>query len=136
MKPLLARIILPIVLLTGLVILATSIDKDDSSSSKLMVVEEEREEREEDEGEQSGAGKQLSMWFQARAYPDPTNLNQKYQAAWQTYLDSRGNDLMSRNNRTSAANWSYIGPFNTIGGRVICIAIDPNNNNNVWAGSA
>ncbi len=134
MKLLFIRTILPLLLLAIVILAASTGNKGPSHGKNLVIVAEEEEE--EEEGEQTGAGKQLSMWFQARAYPDPNNLNQKYQAAWQTFLDSRGNDVLSRNNRASVANWSYIGPFNTIGGRVICIAIDPNNNNNVWAGSA
>jgi photosystem II stability/assembly factor-like uncharacterized protein len=87
---------------------------------------------------ETGADKQLAMWFQARAYPDPFYFNDKYQSAWQTFLESRkkANEELTRTGRTAVANWTYIGPNTSIGGRMLCIAIDPNNSNNLWAGSA
>jgi hypothetical protein len=108
-------------------------------------IEKESEETEfeneaEEKEEESGADKQLSMWFQARAYPDPYNLNEKYQQAWEQEkkLREEGNRIATRTN--SAANWVSLGPSSNggtlIGGRIKCIAIDPNNTNNLWAGSA
>jgi hypothetical protein len=108
-------------------------------------LEKEFEEREseneaEEKEEESGADKQLSMWFQARAYPEPYNLNEKYQRAWEQEkkLREEGNRIATRTN--SAANWASLGPSSNggtlIGGRIKCIAIDPNNTNNLWAGSA
>ncbi|MBK9380715.1 MAG: hypothetical protein IPN39_05265 [Chitinophagaceae bacterium] len=38
--------------------------------------------------------------------------------------------------RIEAANWTSLGDVSTIGGRVLCVEVDPNNSNNVWAGSA
>ncbi|NJO24899.1 MAG: T9SS type A sorting domain-containing protein [Bacteroidia bacterium] len=101
--------------------------KTENSSS---VEKEEYEERE------SGADKQLTLWFGARAYPDPYNLGDKYQRAWQQHLQLQNNSL-SRTARVSAANWASVGTSVAgIGGRILCIAIDPNNSNNLWAGSA
>jgi photosystem II stability/assembly factor-like uncharacterized protein len=99
--------------------------------------EGEENKEEEEEEEETGADKQLSSWFLSRAYPEPENLNKRYQDGWQTYLQSyqaaNGNGAHSR---TQGANWSYIGPNTQIGGRILCITIDPNNSNNLWAGSA
>ncbi len=96
--------------------------------------EEEKEEEEEERfGPMSGADRQLGMWLQAKGYPDPTYLGDKYARAWQQYLQIKKNGSLSRGN---AANWTSIGPSTTIGGRIVCIAIDPNNVNNIWAGSA
>ncbi|MBI1343172.1 MAG: T9SS type A sorting domain-containing protein [Terrimonas sp.] len=96
---------------------------------------EEHGEFEEEEERESGADKQLSMWFQARAYPDPTYLTDKYQRAWAQHQQLKNNAL-TRNERVNAANWATLGPVGSIGGRILCIAIDPNNSNNLWAGSA
>ena len=91
---------------------------------------------------ESGADKQMEMWFQARAYPEPNNLNDKYNNAWKQFqqfrsLNSnaafRGTGVTAV---TAAANWTSLGPGVTIGGRILCIAVDPVNSNNLWAGSA
>lgn len=105
---------------------------------------EEREEQDEDEWqneeeeEESGADKQMSMWFQSKAYPNPYNLNQKYQRAWE---QAKKIKIKGEQNRGSSfSNWASLGQsYNgatIIGGRIKCIAIDPNNSNNLWAGSA
>ncbi len=101
-------------------------------------VEEEKVEEEQEE-EESGADKQLSMWYQGRAYPNPYFLNDKYQRAWdQVKKIKQQSQLYNRGN--SFSNWTSLGPsvdgLGRIGGRVKCIAIDPNNANNLWAGSA
>ena len=84
---------------------------------------------------ETGAEKQLSMWFHSKGYPNPNNLSDKYQAAWEQYLEikKRTTDVQTR---VEAATWTSLGDVSNIGGRVLCIAIDPNNSNNLWAGSA
>lgn len=98
---------------------------------------EEAEEGEEDE-QQSGAGKQLNGWFQAKAYPNPSNLTAKYLNAWEQYLEIKAKTTIA--SRTEAANWTSLGYCQNggtrIGGRIVCMAIDPNNTNNLWVGSA
>lgn len=91
----------------------------------------------EDEEEQfSGADRQLASWFQARAYPDPENLNQKYAAAWEQFQQFRNNRAVSGPLPVATASWTGIGPDVSIGGRILCVTIDPSNSNNLWAGSA
>lgn len=100
-------------------------------------------EGEEGEGEedelQSGAGRQLSSWFQAKAYPDPNNISEKYQRAWQQFLEIKQRSIGPAA-RGNVANWTQLGYSQSggqrIGGRIVCIAIDPSNTNNLWAGSA
>jgi hypothetical protein len=104
-------------------------------SIKGSVSQHESEENEEEE-KQSGAGRQLMSWFQAKGYPDPTNLTDKYQRAWEQALELKAKTHNQPHHRTSAANWTTTGAVGTIGGRVLCVAIDPNNSNNLWAGSA
>lgn len=88
------------------------------------------------EGKQSRADKQLSMWFQAKGYPNPENLSSKYEAAWQQHLELR-NSSMLRSAGVESASWSSLGSsVNNIGGRILCLAIDPNNSDILWAGSA
>jgi len=121
--------------ITILLIFATLLIFNKSLKTKRVSSLQEYEEYEEHEEQQSGAGKQLGLWFAARAYPDPYNLGEKYQRAWQQHLQLKNNTL-TRNARTAAANWTSLGDVGTIGGRILCIAIDPNNTNNLWAGSA
>ncbi|MBI1780256.1 MAG: hypothetical protein HYR66_02660, partial [Sphingobacteriales bacterium] len=88
---------------------------------------------------ESAADKQMAMWFQARAYPNPGNLNEKYNSAWkqfQQFKNINNSTALRGAGLASAANWVSLGPSVTIGGRILCIAIDPGNSNNLWAGSA
>lgn len=103
-------------------------------SSRLSPLKQEEREEEEFEKE-SGAEKQLSMWFQSKGYPNPNNLNDKYAAAWEEFLEIRKR-THSNAARVTAANWQSLGDVASIGGRILCITVDPNNSNNLWAGSA
>ncbi|HEY0040356.1 MAG TPA: T9SS type A sorting domain-containing protein [Flavisolibacter sp.] len=104
--------------------------------------EKEYEEEEEKEGHQSGADKQLQTWFWQKGYPNPENLGGKYMKAWDEYLEIKENTrklLGANNTRTTGfGNWSTVGTsVANIGGRVVCIAIDPNNpNTNLFIGTA
>jgi len=91
---------------------------------------------ETDREKESGADNQMEMWFQARAYPDPSYMNEKFQRGWTQFQQLRDNNTLSRMDGITAANWTSLGPSTTIGGRILCIAIDPSNSNNLWAGSA
>jgi len=101
------------------------------------------QEKEEEEGDelQSGAAMQLRGWFQAKAYPNPENLSAKYQNAWEEYKEIKKKTQNQHATRlTSASNWTQLGYSQDggtrIGGRIVCMAIDPNNTNNLWVGSA
>lgn len=105
---------------------------------------EEAEEGEEEENEkESGAARQLNSWFQAKGYPNPENISLKYLKAWEEFEEikkrSDENNVLDRTG--SASNWAQLGYSTTnggtrIGGRIVCMAIDPNNTNNLWVGSA
>lgn len=105
---------------------------------------EEAEEGEEEENEkESGAARQLNSWFQAKGYPNPENISLKYLKAWEEFKEikkrSDENNVLDRTG--SASNWAQLGYSTTnggtrIGGRIVCMAIDPNNTNNLWVGSA
>ncbi len=84
---------------------------------------------------ETGAEKQLAMWVHSKGYPNPNNLNDKYQAAWEQYLEIK-KKTADVQTRVNAATWTSLGDVSNIGGRVLCIAIDPGNSNNLWAGSA
>jgi hypothetical protein len=97
----------------------------------------------EDHEKETGADRQLSMWFQSRAYPDPNYMNSKYEAGWKQFQEIRSGSpssaaagMQSPAVLASLATWTSLGPDVTIGGRILCIAIDPGNINNLWAGSA
>src|SRR2546421_6747258 len=102
-----------------------------------------KEEGEENE-KQSGADRQMSSWWWSRAYPDPANLNQKFYSAWLQAQAMKNPELMSgangiggtNNTNLFSGNWSGIGPDQNIGGRILSIAIDPANGNNLFIGSA
>jgi hypothetical protein len=129
----------PAMLLTAATIILTSffvIQQSRPASQKGKdELREETKEKEEEEKEEYGADKELTSWFAAKGFPNPTNLNGKYQAAWQQYQEIKkrtGQDQA----RISAANWTSLGDVSTIGGRILCVTVDPNNSNNLWAGSA
>lgn len=90
---------------------------------------------EENEEKETGAEKQLLMWFQSKGYPNPSNLNEKYQNGWEQFLEIR-KQSSSAEVRTTAANWQSLGDVAGIGGRVLCITVDPGNSSILWAGSA
>lgn len=91
---------------------------------------------------QSGAARQLMGWFQAKGYPDARNMSAKYMAAWEQYIQLKGGTKADDAPPVieSASNWTQLGysvnGAARIGGRVVCMAIDPNNTNNLWVGSA
>ncbi|MCX6317471.1 MAG: hypothetical protein NTW29_09290 [Bacteroidetes bacterium] len=101
---------------------------------------EEGESEEEAEEETAGADKQMNQWFLSRAYPEPNNLGAKYDKAWQQYLQIKKETQPDISRGSSFSNWASLGPsvdgLGRIGGRVKCLAIDPNNSNNLWVGSA
>ncbi len=90
------------------------------------------------------ADKHMNMWFWSRAYPDPTNLNEKYLTGWQQFLQLKENtNKIISSNATAKGesadgfgNWQSIGPNKTIGGRILTIAINPQNSNIIFIGSA
>lgn len=101
------------------------------SSCDQHQVTSPREEKEEE----TGAEKQLMMWFQSKGYPNPAHLNDKYQNGWQQFLEIKKKTAGSLA-RANAANWQSLGDVAGIGGRILCITVDPNNSNTLWAGSA
>lgn len=70
--------------------------------------------------------------FPTGIFPSPEILFTEYQGYKSHY---------GQNNRSVAANWSFIGPGVVPGngggtGRINCLAIDPGNSNILWAGTA
>ncbi|MBS1654439.1 MAG: hypothetical protein JSU05_06330, partial [Bacteroidetes bacterium] len=101
--------------------------------------DDEREyENESEEGEEREAGveKEMMSWFQSRGYPNPYYMESKYMAAWEQAqkLKEQSSNIYSR--VQGGSNWVSLGPSTGIGGRILSIAIDPANNNNLFAGSA
>src|SRR5688500_18721001 len=85
---------------------------------------------------QSGADRQLGMFFQTRAYPDPYFINEKFAAAWQHAKAMRPPTDHSRapGQRTNLGGWASLnGPYV---GRVISIAIHPTTTSTVFIGTA
>lgn len=92
----------------------------------------------------SNADKQMESWFWTRAYPDPSNINEKFSGGWQQAkeLESFTANLISGNaaakgeQASRLGNWVSLGPGKTIGGRTLSIAINPRNSNQVIIGTA
>jgi hypothetical protein len=129
----------PIVLLAGIMLslgifylVRTQKSPVDGSSEMSMKSEEENEEGERT----SGAGKALSMFWWTRAYPDPYHINSKYMAAWKKAQQMKKEAAVeSRVTGINAGAWTPIGP-RTLGGRMLCIAVNPLKHTTVIAGSA
>ncbi|MGB3008272.1 MAG: hypothetical protein WBC06_17285, partial [Chitinophagaceae bacterium] len=111
-----------IIIAAILFLIQADIDKKKISEKKLSKIE-------------TGVDKQLNLWFQARAYPDPNFLNEKYQRGWEQFQQFK-NNVQNRLEQTTSANWTSIGPSTSIGGRILCVAVTPGNSNLLWAGSA
>ena len=102
---------------------------------------------EEEHGEkekEAGVEKQMSSWWWSRAYPDPSNINDKFYRGWlhaqamkEPEIRTQRSGMLGVNNTTLFnGNWSAIGPDQNIGGRILCVAVDPQNSNNLFIGSA
>jgi len=105
--------------------------KTPTTPVKEASVEEENESEEREDGPE----KQLAMWFHSKGYPNPDNLGDKYEAGWEQYLEIKRR-TRPKYSRVNAANWTSLGDVSNIAGRILCITVDPNNSNNLWAGSA
>jgi photosystem II stability/assembly factor-like uncharacterized protein len=101
---------------------------------------------EEQEEKDAGIDKEMSQWWWSRGYPDPRNIDAKYAKAWERALEMRqaGSDNVKMAAGTNASsgilfsngNWAPIGPSQNIGGRILSIAVDPSNGNNLFVGAA
>lgn len=123
------RTIISILVLAGIVVAVMYY-----SSARLETgspeVEHEEEERE------SGADKQLASLWWSRAYPEPGDINDKFYRAWVHAQNMKKPPEELYRTAAFSGNWVGIGPSQNIGGRILCIAIDPQNSNNIFAGSA
>lgn len=95
----------------------------------------------EEQEKESGTDRQLTSLWWSRAYPDPGNINDKFYKGWLQAKAMREPGPLYRSQKLAAANafrgnWVGIGPSQNIGGRILCIAVDPRNSNNLFAGSA
>ncbi|MGB8194395.1 MAG: hypothetical protein WCF67_20860, partial [Chitinophagaceae bacterium] len=95
----------------------------------------------EEEEKESGVDRQLASWWWSRAYPEPGDINDKFYKAWLHAEAMKKSVQLQRENKVTetnafSGNWTAIGPSQNIGGRILCIAIDPQNGNNLFAGSA
>jgi len=85
---------------------------------------------EETEKRTSGAGQALEMWSFERAYPYENVPASKYLEAFELNRI----DQINRSSRL-VGEWESLGPKN-IGGRTLCLAFHPNNEDVIYAGSA
>ena len=82
----------------------------------------EKEETYEEQEKESGADKQMSSWWWARAYPEGENINEKYYNGWLQAESLKENGPQYSGIRSSSdislfsGNWMPIGPNQNIGG--------------------
>lgn len=79
----------------------------------------------------SGAGQALDMWFAERAYPNENIPTQKYLDAY--HLKKLAAD--EAKSQVRGSGWESLGPVN-IGGRTLCLAFHPTEEDIIYAGSA
>lgn len=93
-------------------------------------------ESEEGEEMETGADRSLMTWWWSRAYPEPGDINEKFFRGWMHAERMRKDPAQLMRVAAFSGNWMGIGPSQNIGGRILCIAVDPRNSNNIFAGSA
>lgn len=81
------------------------------------------------EMEQSGAGIAMDTWSAARSYPNGKISTKKWTQAFE--LQQLNLEFRNGNN----ADWKALGPKN-IGGRTLCLAFHPTDENIIYAGAA
>lgn len=119
-------IALAIVSLGGIYLLT----KDIRSSKKPVTCHSAPVISKEEDGEKL-EGLQGMQWMNhARAYPNADIPANAYSAAINQFNARFGNEQS-----TAVGSWTSIGP-NNIGGRSLCLAIDPIDTNIIWMGSA
>jgi hypothetical protein len=87
----------------------------------------EKSERENEARNEALGG--LQSMNRMRAFPNADIPNNAYASAMQQFNARFGNPSVA------AGTWTSIGPDN-IGGRTLCVAVDPADTNEVWLGSA
>ena len=136
MKALFLKLFLPLIVICFL-LTACKVHKEDPIKEREETIGENEEE--EKEGHQTGAEKQLASWLWSKGYPDAANLGQKFWNAWEEYNEIKKNTNALFGNQLQVDGygaWSSLGSVANIGGRILSIAIDPNNVNNLFIGSA
>lgn len=84
---------------------------------------------EPEEEEMSGAGKSLDAWSLSRSYPSEKVKPHKFSQAHQIKKN------LTPTSASQQSNWEPLGPQN-FAGRILTIALDPNNTNTLYAGAA
>ena len=96
------------------------------------------------DGDAAAVGEMVTLW-QSRAYPDPTNMEQKYLRAWDRAKQMRLEALDIKQElgingtsgtQTYSGNWTSLGFSSTVGGRILSIAVNPTRGNSIFIGSA
>ena len=88
-----------------------------------------------EENEKSHALEAFEWWYMQRALPYEMIPSGAYQKAVQYAKTKMRKEYKSASSASASSQWVSIGPTN-IGGRTLAIAVNPSNQNIVWAGSA
>src|SRR5882762_9025976 len=102
-----------------------------SAKKKLLpVIHSSAKNNPEEKGERTEALEGMQWMNRARAYPNADIPANAYASAMNQYNARFGNQQTS-----TVGSWTSIGP-NNVGGRTLCVAIDPVDTNKIWLGSA
>lgn len=112
----------------GMVMLFHNIDS--SSKKTALVTRPSSLATTEKEGERTEALEGMQWMNRARAYPNADIPANAYEMAMLQHTARFGNQQS-----TASGTWTSIGP-NNVGGRSLCVAIDPIDTNKIWMGSA
>ncbi len=85
----------------------------------------------EDKFEEGHAWEMFEWWHGQRVYPNEELPKSAFWEAWQ----ARALMPVDEAADLRGAGWTSIGPDN-VGGRMLCVEVDPSNANRVWAGAA
>lgn len=86
--------------------------------------------KEKNTAKTSGAGKSLDIWAFERSYPNRNIPTSKYIEAF-----NHKKNMIAQKSNLISGEWESLGPEN-IGGRTLCLAFHPTNENIIFAGSA
>src|SRR5580704_9411074 len=101
-------------------------------------------EKDKDEDRDAAAVGEMQMLWQSRAYPDPSNMTEKYLEGWDRAQELRREAENIKQDaglngtagtQTYNGNWTSLGFNASTGGRILSIAVNPVRGNSIFIGS-
>jgi photosystem II stability/assembly factor-like uncharacterized protein len=116
------------IIISSVIFLTTQMSPAEKTIAENSSAKEKYSERENEAKTESLEG--LQFMNRVRAYPNADIPNDAYVLAMNQF-----NARFANNQSAASGAWTSIGP-NNIGGRTLCVAIDPTDTNKIWLGSA